>query len=454
MKVLLVNPFQVRLVGRKGRIYNRTWLPLDLAYCAALVRDAGADVTVLDANALRLGPAAVASRAAGFDKVFLTSTSLDRWQCPHLDLQPFLDTVHAVRPVVGEVHVLGSHGTVRPREILEATGADTVVRGEPELTVRDLCTSADRAAVRGITYRRDGVIHDNPDQAPVVMDALPLPAFDLLPMDRYRYEIMGDRFALFEMSRGCASKCTFCLLKTYGPGVRKKSVETLAREVEHGVKTFGVRHAYFIDLEFTVLRKQVVEFCQHLIRAQHNFTWCCQTRFDLVDPELLALMKRAGCTLIHFGVEAGSDRVLDLVDKRITMAKIRDGMKMAKAAKIRSATFFMIGFPESTEQDMRDIVAFARELQPDYPVFHIAAPYPGTRLYEQVKNDPSLRFSDDTLFPEAVEGRFTVRQLKAMTRKAYLSYYLQPSFLLSRLRQADLGGLLAQARLFLSFVRG
>ena len=80
------------------------------------------------------------------------------------------------------------------------------------------------------------------------MDRLPLPAFDLLPMHRYTYEVMGDRFALFEMSRGCASHCTFCLLKTYGPGVRRKSVETLIREVEYGIDRFGVRRAYFIDL--------------------------------------------------------------------------------------------------------------------------------------------------------------------------------------------------------------
>jgi radical SAM superfamily enzyme YgiQ (UPF0313 family) len=202
------------------------------------------------------------------------------------------------------VYVLGSHGTVKPAEMLELTGATAIVRGEPENTVAEIVRAGGVKDVLGITLHENATITHRPDQKPVKMDSLPLPAFHLLPMHRYSYEVLGDRFSLFEMSRGCASDCTFCLLKTYGVGVRKKSVETLAREVEYGVKKFGIRNAYFIDLEFTVLRKQVVEFCQHLIRANYNLNWCCQTRLDLVDPELLQLMKRAGCRLIHTGVEA------------------------------------------------------------------------------------------------------------------------------------------------------
>ena len=224
----------------------------------------------------------MAARARGYDKAFVTSTSLDRWQCPHLNLDPFLQTVSAVRSAVPEVYVMGSHGTVKPREILERSQADAVIRGEPEQTVLDLCRCSSLAEVKGITHAVNGEAVHNPGQPPVKMDQIPRPAFHLLPMHRYHYEVLGKNFCLFEMSRGCASDCTFCLLKPYGVGVRKKSVDNLIADVEHAILNFGVRTAYFIDLEFTVLRKQAVEFCRYLEQKAYDFTWCCQTRFDLV----------------------------------------------------------------------------------------------------------------------------------------------------------------------------
>lgn len=452
MNVVLVNPFQVDLVHKKGRIYNRKWTPTDLANCAALLEDLRVPVSIIDANAEQLGPQQVAQRAAGADKVFITSTSLDRWQCPHLDINPFLRTVHALNEVVPEVYVMGSHGTVKPVEMLEATKARAIIRGEPERTVIDLVNGNPLSAVRGITFRDGGGAVSTEDQKPVNMEELPIPAFHLLPMDRYQYEVLGDRFCLFEMSRGCASDCTFCLLKTYGVGVRKKSVDKLAREVEHAIQKFGVRTAYFIDLEFTVLRRQVVDFCRYLINKSYDFTWCCQTRLDLVDDELLGLMKRAGCRLIHFGVEAASDEILRNVDKEITVKEIEEGMAKVHAAGIESACFFLFGFPESTREDIENIVRFAKKLNITYALFHVVAPYPGTQLYEQVKNDPNARFSDDALFPEAVEGRFTVEELRAMTRRAYLDYYVRPSYVLSRLRKGEVRVLFNQLKLFRAFV--
>lgn len=452
MRVLLVNPSQESLVAGRGRVYNRTWPPLDLASTAALLRSRGVAAEVLDANALRLPPAEAARRCAGFDQVYVTSTSLDRWQCPHLDLSPFLATVAAVKAVSPETYVLGSHGTVRPAELLALTGARAVLRGEPEGVVPALALGRPLREAPGATWRDGESVVHNPDAAPVRLDDLPPPALDLLPMERYSYEVMGGRFTLFEMSRGCASSCSFCLLKTYGDGVRRKTVPRLAAEIEEAVLRRGVRKAYFIDLEFTVLRKQVLELCGWLIERDLPLEWCCQTRLDLVDDELLDKMRRAKCTLIHFGVEAGGDEALARQDKGLTLAAVREGMRKAKGAGLRTACFFMIGFPDSTEKDMRDIEALARELAPDYPLFHVAAPYPGTALHERVKSDPNARFSDDSLFPEAVEGALSLADLKRLTRAAYLGYYLRPGYVLGRVLKGDWRQLLSQARLLRAFV--
>ncbi len=453
MKVLLINPSQVDLVNKKGRIYNRIWTPLDLANCGAILEKEGIDVSILDGNAEQLGPAEVAKRATGYEKVFITSTSLDRWQCPFLDINPFLQTVNAVKEVASEVYVAGSHGTVKPEEILEATGARAIIRGEPEHTVLSLCNTSVLSEVCGITYKDGNKVINNKDQDPINMNELPMPAFHLLTMERYGYEVRSNHFCLFEMTRGCASKCIFCLLKPYGRGVRKKDLDRLILEVEYAIKNFDVRNAYFMDLEFTFLRKQVMELCTYLINMNYNFRWCCQTRLDLVDDELLHKMKQAGCRLIHFGVEAGSERMLKYINKGITMAAIRDGMSKVKKAGIETACIFMMGFPGSDGQDMEDILKFAKELAPDYPIFHVVVPHPGTKLYETVKVHPSIRFSDETIFPEAIIENFSLEELKRLTRKAYLSYYLRPSYILSRLAKGQFNILQKQCKLFWSFVR-
>jgi anaerobic magnesium-protoporphyrin IX monomethyl ester cyclase len=128
-------------------------------------------------------------------------------------------------------------------------------------------------------------------------------------------------------------------------------------------------------------------------------------------------------------------------------------MQKIRKAGIETACFFLMGFPESDEKEMGNILRIAKKLNPTYALFHVVAPYPGTRLYEQVKNDPNLRFSDGSLFPEAIEGRFRLPQLKAMTRNAYLRYYLRPSYIGARLAKGEIRALLGQFWLFLHFVR-
>jgi radical SAM superfamily enzyme YgiQ (UPF0313 family) len=113
----------------------------------------------------------------------------------------------------------------------------------------------------------------------------------------------------------------------------------------------------------------------------------------------------------------------------------------------------MIGFPESTEEDMDDIVRLAKELEPTYPLFHVTAPYPGTKLYDRALGDPTVRFSDDSLFPEAIEAHFTLAQLKTMTRRAYFSYYTRPRYLWSRMHKGEYRALANQVRLFWAYLR-
>jgi anaerobic magnesium-protoporphyrin IX monomethyl ester cyclase len=128
------------------------------------------------------------------------------------------------------------------------------------------------------------------------------------------------------------------------------------------------------------------------IQKKHDFKWTCQTRFDLIDEELLGKMKGAGCDLIHFGVEAASDKALRALGKGITVDKIQAGMEMMKRLNMRSACFFLIGAFGSTEKDVQEIIKFSMKINPTYALFHIAIPYPGTKFHKDVSDSGCFFF--------------------------------------------------------------
>ncbi len=445
MRVLLINPSWDGLVSGHGRRYNRAWPPLDLLNCAGLLEEDGHRVELIDARASWLSPQALGQKAQSFDRVFITSSPIDRWQCPNLDFQPFLDTVGCLPP--DRTHILGAHGTLLPETVLRQTRARCVVLGEPERTVQELCRAESLAEVSGIAFLEEGVLRRTVAREPLDVNRLPVPAYHLADLNRYSYELLGRRFVLLEGSRGCPWSCHFCLLEMYGRCYRKREPGLVLRDLETAVEKHGARSGYFIDLEFTVHRALVEELCAFLIRKRYDFRWTCQTRLDTVEPEMLEKMKKAGCGLIHYGVESGSPRVLESINKRITLNRIREGMEMTRKAGIETACFFMFGFPGETDRDRRQTIEVARQLNPTYASFHMAAPYPGTHLHRLQEEEAGLPFS------ECFRQVGTSQELRQVTRRALKQFYLRPGYILDRLVHGNPSSWYRQARLFWNFLR-
>ena len=173
-KILLINPnYNYPFSKQKDLpIFNRVWPPLSVANCAALLEKEGFHVEIIDANAEGLSPDQVVNRAHGFNKIFITSSSIDRWQCPHLNINPFLEFVKKIREKRDkELYVMGAHGTVRPKEILKITKADAVIIGEPELTILDICKGN---KTEGICYEEDGKKILKERKTPLDLNTLPI----------------------------------------------------------------------------------------------------------------------------------------------------------------------------------------------------------------------------------------------------------------------------------------
>jgi anaerobic magnesium-protoporphyrin IX monomethyl ester cyclase len=448
MKILLLKPSWTYPVDPGDSTYNRNWPPVSLLTTASMLRQKNMDVEVIDAGVEKLDLSDIKERAQSADKVFVTSASLDRWQCPNLNLKPFVKTVQHVKKACSDVYVTGTHGSVHPKEILDITNVNAIIRNEPELTVMDVCSGKPLHTINGISFYQDDRFIHRPDQTAIDLTTLPVPAYDLIDISKYQYEVLGTRFAVLEASRGCPFDCMFCVKSMYGNGYRSKTVDQFIAEIDYIIDVAGARTAYFIDLEFTINRPMAEAVSHHLIHRKTPLQWCVQTRADSVDLTLLKLMRQAGCRIVHYGVETGSERIRRQLNKGITFEQIEKGLRMSREAGLQTVCFFMFGLPGETLEDMDKTIRFARKLNPTYASFHIALPYPGTKFHDMVSDNLK-----GDLFPKAYTGIVPYPSLEATAMKAFRSFYMRPRYVMGRLKDRDFRTFYYQARFFMSYLK-
>jgi radical SAM superfamily enzyme YgiQ (UPF0313 family) len=278
---------------------------------------------------------------------------------------------------------------------------DLVVRGEAEQTLPELVDALgggqSLAAVPGITFRRQNEIVRNP-AAPLVadLDALPFPAFHLFP------DVRHCRHFPLELGRGCPFSCTFCSTNDFfRRNFRLKSPAQMIADMRRVKQTYGINSFELVHDMFTVDRKRVVAFCEALLEARRKdpedtFIWGCSARTDCVDEDLIALMSRAGCRGIFFGIETGSRRMQKVIDKGLELNDSAERVCSCDKFKINTAVSLMAGFPDETMNDLRDTAAFfVDSLRYDHadPQLSILAPLAATPITTQHKD--SLVLNDD-----------------------------------------------------------
>jgi anaerobic magnesium-protoporphyrin IX monomethyl ester cyclase len=442
---VFINPaFGFPIVKDKGLFYTKQWPPLSLAYSAALMLERGLSIGIVDAQTERWGPEEAARRAAGAGLVFVSSSSLDRWQCPVNEIRNVYDVVRSVRNFSPESRIvlIGAHGTTFPEKALRESGADAAILGEPEIVARDLAAGRPLEEIDGVALRTGDSIVVRPKTKDMSLNELPRPAFHLLPMAKYQFEFLGGHFALMEISRGCPFTCTFCYKSMYGP-YRVKTSRKIIDEVAWAMDEFGVRNVYFADLTFTVNKKQVLDLCDYLIARRAGLRWACQTRFDLVDEPLLRKMSEAGCRLIQFGIESGVEDIVRSTNKYIPPKTISEGLRIVRRLGMESVAFMMFGLPGETDADRARSLRFVKKLDPTYVAFNLAIPYtePVPPVWQ------SALENEGVFFPDAYPG-FTKVGVEKAIAKAMMAFYLRPRTLFKMLRNPF--SLLQKIKLFLA----
>src|SRR5262245_8746306 len=413
--------------------------PLGLLYVATSVTaHSEHQVKVLDAQAQRLDFAALVRETVAFQPDLVGISAWTDWW------YPAWETGRLIKEALPGTHLNygGPHLSIYPAETLSAPFVDSVIVGDGEVPFLYLSNMIANGhldnSLPGLHLKSHGV-KPAPDDLYVHadLDALAQPDRRLLPVDIYGSVLSkGDFVTTMITSRGCPHRCTFCKLNFQKNLAR--SAQSVVEEFRQ-IRALGIREVEIYDDTFTWGRQRLREICQALISEKLDIEWAVRDRVNKAEPELLELMQRAGCRRIHFGIESGVQRVIDRMQKQITVAQARDAVAAAKAAGLTVLTYFMFGNLDETLEDMYKTVEFALELDADYSEFSITIPYAGTEMYTEglssgiIKDDYwrdyAVRPVPNFMPPQLIEQHATLEQMMRIRNEAVRRFYFRPRYI-------------------------
>ena len=468
-RVLLANPpadHGVRQV-REGRCMQRAgawtavWTPISLAYCAAVLRDAGAEVALRDCIVEEIDFRQLAGIVADFRPDLVVLNVVTPSVESDLSTAEWIKCAHPA----ARIAAIGIHGTALPDSCFAMQKAlDFVVRGEPEFTVRDLALGGleDPGRVAGVSWARNGNVAHNPDRPFIAdLDALPFPAWDLIQRDRYLMPFTEERFLLVGTGRGCPFRCRFCADSAYyGKAVRLRSPVRVADELERNLSEYGIGQFLFWSESFTLNRPYAAAVADEIARRRLPVRWVCNSRVDQVDADLLERFARAGCWMIGYGIESGSQEILDAMRKGTTLEQAAAAVAMAKQAGLQVTAHCVLGFPGETRETAERGIEFVIALDVDFAQFYCAVPFPGSELYADAEREGWISSRDwrrfEQNFSVLTTPTLAAEETMELRRLAYRRFYMRPRTVWRTLRRVGNWGeakrLAGMVRDFLTWV--
>jgi hopanoid biosynthesis associated radical SAM protein HpnJ len=443
MKTLLLNPpsFDGFDGGAGSRYQSRRevhsfWYPTWLCYPAGLIQES----RVLDAPASGIGVEETIAIAKEFDLIAVYTSAPGIQQ----DVK-IAERIRAANPR-GLIGFIGPYPTVLPEETLRASSAiDFVTRGEFDYMLRDIAAGANFAEVQGLSYWQDGqIIHNGSAQRIGNLDDLPfvVPIYKRdLNIHQYDSGYIKYPYLSFYTGRGCVSRCTFCLwpqtfsLHTY----RVRSIDHIVEEVQLALKTFPeVKEIFFDDDTLTDNRPQVRELSGRF--KQIGFTWSANSKVT-TDYDTLKAMRDGGLRLLVVGYETGNQQILKNIKKGTNLRQAREFTKRCQQLGIMIHGTFIVGLPGETRQTIEESIEFAKELNPDSIQVSLAAPYPGTELYNYLQEHQY--FSARNLVNSSGYQNASVEypwitsdELQAAVERFYKAFYFRPKVIVRMLGRA------------------
>ena len=431
MRVLLFEPPKTKwdMMG------DVTAPPLGLAQLAGCLEEANIPVEILDANALKIGWKELETAVAQTNADVIGITV-------HTPYVPDVSrAVRVAREAAPQATIVlgGPHVTFTPAETLQTLPqADIVVRGEGDQIIVDLARALeagdDLERVPGLNFRRDGQIVETPSAPPLDVTTLPMPAFHLLPMDRYYWPVMGGPFATLITSRGCPFECTFCSEWSFWrAGWRPYDPEMVVEQLDVVVNRYGRRNVWFGDDCFNVDRDHMAAICEGILERGIDVHWYYQGRADMLVKykDLLPLMRRAGNRMTQIGIEASSDTQRDELNKRLSTETVKEAVYLLRQHDIVCQGMMIVGAPSDSPRTFEHKVAFVKRLGVDFPIFTMYTLFPGTPAFDQAVDKGWIKLPLDYAQYDMAHAlmptqHMTRRQVWNYTGWTFTSFYFSP----------------------------
>ena len=440
-KILLINPDYYENIFQNSKVRSaleRGLIPVGLASISGALIQKGCDVKILDLNLLGNSYENVSNTINIFkpEIVGITATTPIIYKLYKL--------AEHIKKIDSQIIVIagGPHPSAMPEEILKESLVDCVVKGEGEFTMTSIIENGILESIPNIYFKDNGNIIESIKSSAHIkdLDILPFPAYHLFNIDQYKQPKIASRkepMGYLETSRGCYGKCIFCNKNIHGFKYRVKSATKVVDEIEKMLE-IGFKEIQIIDDVFSAKKKRVYEICEEINKRNLQFPWYPRggLRVETVDYDLLYAMKESGCYRVPFGIETGSERILKVIKKGITLEMAEKAVNAAKKAKLETECYFMMGHPTETEEDIKKTIKFALKLDPDYVKFAITIPLPGTELFDimmanrQIKTKNWEKFTFSTSPSEIyIHDVLSWKLIDKYMNYAYRKYYFRRAYI-------------------------
>lgn len=436
-------------MGKKAHVPVQLYPQLGLRYLASSLKEKGVEFELLDLPALGLSNERAVKRinkkSPEWVGIYVNSFNLPF----AYELIRGLD--EGIKTIIG-----GPHVTYCPRSVL-SLGSTFGFAGEGEEAIPEIVTDLN-LDIPGLIYKEGEDVKRNGVYVIKDLDSIPPPLREEASKTRYRTPLFHGKVTTMITSRGCPYNCIFCALPVRRP-YRMHSIERVIREMEE-IEGLGYEYVEIQDDMFTLNERRTRKLCEEMKKRRIGLKWGCETRADKVNYELLKAMKEAGCLNIKFGVESGSERVRnEVIGKGESNETIERTFRLCKELGIKTVAYFMFGHPSETLEEMRETLDFAKKLRPDYVEFHLSVPIPGSRLFEIAVEEGKLEEGawDELVFgkeiPVYVPDGVSLREMEALRKEGYKSFYLNPKRILEELRDIkNFSSLRVKLRAFMSLM--
>ena len=447
MKVLLINPpAENEILSCNPEIIKSERgfdPPLGLLYLAGYIKKySDYELKIIDAQIERMSYYQLNEEIKKFNPDIVGITAMT------FTLLDVLKSVEAAKNSCPKSKIVigGPHVQIYPEETANLKNVDYVVLGEGEKIFLELIKNINNLeklkTIRGLVFKENNEIINTgrPDYFNN-LDEIPFPPREILPYKKY-FSLLAKEKTITTMftSRGCPFQCAFCDRPAMGRSFRARSAKNVVDEIEKCLD-LGIKEIFMYDDTFTVDRKRVMDICNEIINRNLKFIWDIRARVNTVDREMLILLKSAGCERIHYGVEAGTEKILKVLNKQITLEQALKAFELTRKLKIQTLAYFMIGAPTETKEDVMATINFMKKLNPDFVQITLLTPFPGTKIYQwaleqNIFNDYWKKFAQNP--QPGFKTRYWTKELpteelEKLLITAYKKFYIRPVYIIKRL---------------------